>query len=85
MCIQKYLALSVIITLFIINPIEKVFAESIYEGEWASENSDIEYTVGSQTTIDVFKIKFTFSGSCSGSMILYKYSIPIQNKVLSHV
>ena len=76
---QIYLNQIKMMICFVIFSCGDALANPITEGEWETPIKDIEFTVESQTSISSIKITLNFSGNCSGSIIMTKYSIPIQN------
>ncbi len=78
---KSFLLIQCIILWFCIPLIS--FSQSIQTGSWSTSNGDVKFYVSQQSELDTLSIKLTFTGSCSGSIIMSAQSVSITNRSFS--
>lgn len=54
--------------------------QPLQTGLWSTPSEDVQFYISQQSILDTLKVKFTFYGNCSGSMILTTYPVSITNR-----
>ena len=54
--------------------------QPIQTGSWSTPSDDVQLYISQQTSLDTLRIKLTFSGNCSGSIILTTYPVSITDR-----
>ena len=52
-------------------------------GWWSSPSEDVQFYISQQTQLDTLRITFTFSGSCSGSIVLTTSPVSITDRAFT--
>ena len=54
--------------------------QPIQTGLWSTPSEDVQLYISQQSSLDTLRITLSFSGSCSGSMILTTYPVSITDR-----